>query len=343
MSPLQRKPPAKRAFSGVAGSPLASVQDVESPTAPGQGHEQFVEENHETTSENATPIRHPKEESAVEPVEPAPSANKLPTPEDLDRTMQELLKTAEKRTQLESPRIRIELNPEGGFFVYCNVNGCLEYRRTDDPTELRFICCIHRAERKFGARVHFQPYQFYSALKRNSRQDLRFEIGEFILPDVLFPVSMLNPDQPPAASLDQRLDPDEFLVNDTPTYRETCPYQYSKEIPPWVHDDGAINSLLLGKYPKLASQWSALQKAVYWNYVIRLYFRLGWSAGDVAQFLNKDTDTVENLVRAIRKAGERLHKVDGKWQYNRPVKKIRSICKRAEARNRGDAQDMEVA
>jgi hypothetical protein len=342
MSPLQRKPPARPPKKKSPAGPI-DPGPVSRFIPDGEGG--FIVycnaascTNQFKTSESVSPkIRFTCREHT-----PSGADHARFQAYELDPDLSKSTKTPGTE-QSERVRIRIELNPEGGFFVYCNVDGCREYNRTNDPTDLHFICCIHRAEQKFGARVHFQPYQFYSALKRNSRPTLRFEIGEFILPDVLFPVSTLNPGQPPAESLDQRLDPGEFLVNDTPTYRETCPYEYSKETPSWVYDDGAINCLLVGKYTKLASQWSALQKAVRWNCVIRLYFRLGWSAGDVAQFINTDTDTVENLVRAIRKAGERLRKVEGKWKYNRPARKVRSIGIQSESTTCGGGQEEQVA
>lgn len=74
---------------------------------------------------------------------------------------------------------------------------------------------------------------------------------------------------------------------------------YKRKTPTWVFDDQKVQGLILRSFPKAKSSKTQREGAARWAAVIHLYFRLGYTASQVADEINSTTTKVEFVVRSI--------------------------------------------
>jgi len=72
--------------------------------------------------------------------------------------------------------------------------------------------------------------------------------------------------------------------------------------PSWVESNKAIQELVLRSFPKLKTDNKQRAAAARWVRVIQLYFRLGWTAGQIAEELKTTRNVIKCIIKAVRRA-----------------------------------------
>ena len=105
-----------------------------------------------------------------------------------------------------------------------------------------------------------------------------------------------------AKRLHQVLDQsDSFAVGG---HRIVRPRTYKRDIPKWAMSDTKVRSLLLNAFPKLATSDNQREAAGRWATVIHLYFRIGYTRGQIADELDTTTERVKGVIRSIYRVAE---------------------------------------
>lgn len=74
-----------------------------------------------------------------------------------------------------------------------------------------------------------------------------------------------------------------------------------KQVPEWATNDRSIQALVLRSFPKLKSDNEQRRRAGRWVRVINLYFRMGWTRGQIADELETTPTIIRSIVQAIRR------------------------------------------
>ena len=77
-------------------------------------------------------------------------------------------------------------------------------------------------------------------------------------------------------------------------------------VPLWSLDDDCVRELILTSWPRWRTHAAQRRAAARWAAVITLYWRLGWTAPDVADSLRSTTGSVKFLITYLKKAGDRM-------------------------------------
>jgi hypothetical protein len=91
---------------------------------------------------------------------------------------------------------------------------------------------------------------------------------------------------------------------------------YRRKTPAWVYNDLRIQEVLLRAFPKLATDDRQRDSAGRWGLVIHLYFRLGYTRGQIAEELDSTVERVKGLVRSIYRVSKGL-RADGRGPLKR--------------------------
>jgi hypothetical protein len=94
------------------------------------------------------------------------------------------------------------------------------------------------------------------------------------------------------------------------------PRTYKRETPEWSLNKHAIRVLLLRAFPKLATEDRQRDSAARWATVIHLYFRMGYTRGQIAEELDTTTERVKGVIRSIYRVSEG-RRADGKSPLKR--------------------------
>jgi hypothetical protein len=117
-----------------------------------------------------------------------------------------------------------------------------------------------------------------------------------------FPQSSLNPEhiQGLMSSFDGK---DHFQTGHS---RRSGPTLRMRKMPEWMKNEKNIHALLLRVFPKLKTDARQRTSAAHWAGLIRLYFKSGWKARDVAGELNISEKQVYDTAQRITRAGAGL-------------------------------------
>jgi hypothetical protein len=91
---------------------------------------------------------------------------------------------------------------------------------------------------------------------------------------------------------------------------------YKRKTPAWVYKDSEIQKVLLRAFPKLATDDRQRDSAGRWGLVIHLYFRLGYTRGQIAEELDTTTERVKGLIRSIYRVSKG-RRADGRGPLKR--------------------------
>ena len=94
---------------------------------------------------------------------------------------------------------------------------------------------------------------------------------------------------------------------------------YKRKTPAWTINDKEVQKVLLRAFPKLATDDRQRDSAGRWTMVIHLYFRLGYTRGQIAAELDTTTERVKGYIRSIYRVSKG-RRADGKGPRKR-VKK----------------------
>ena len=89
-----------------------------------------------------------------------------------------------------------------------------------------------------------------------------------------------------------------------------------QKIPKWMNQESDIQRVLLRVFPKLKTDEHQRKSALRWLGLIHWYFKIGWSAQDVAEKLHISAKTVHETAQRIRYAGAGL-RTTGKQRTGR--------------------------
>lgn len=117
-----------------------------------------------------------------------------------------------------------------------------------------------------------------------------------------FPQSSLHPDRIRGllGSFDKK---DSFQTGHS---RRGGPTLRMRKMPEWMKNEKSIHGLLLRIFPKLKTDERQRKNAAGWLEIIRLYFKSGWKAQDVAEKLNTSKKQVYDTAQRITRAGAGL-------------------------------------
>jgi len=73
------------------------------------------------------------------------------------------------------------------------------------------------------------------------------------------------------------------------------------EIPLWARNDIALQAILLRSFPNLKTSSKQRARAARWVRVVQLYFRMGWTRGQVAAEMKVKPAIVKVIVERIRR------------------------------------------
>lgn len=109
-----------------------------------------------------------------------------------------------------------------------------------------------------------------------------------------------------ARDLKQVLDQSDAFMG---SHRIVRPRTYKRDIPKWTTDNTKVRAVLLNAFPKLATVDNQRDAAARWATVIHLYFRMGYTRGQIAEELCTTTERVKNVIRSIYRvaAGRRAN------------------------------------
>src|ERR1700676_886948 len=77
---------------------------------------------------------------------------------------------------------------------------------------------------------------------------------------------------------------------------------YKRKIPLWVNSDKEIQKILLSAFPKLKTDSRQRTRAARWANVIHFYFRLRYTASQIADELGFKPSVVYDIVFRIKRA-----------------------------------------
>jgi hypothetical protein len=100
---------------------------------------------------------------------------------------------------------------------------------------------------------------------------------------------------------------------------------YDREAPKWTKSDIAIRNLLLRVFPKLATDENQRTSAARWVSVIHLYYRLGYTRGQIAEEIGSSDVKVHGVIRSITRACNGL-RADGSGQRSGRRGRPRNTC-----------------
>lgn len=90
-----------------------------------------------------------------------------------------------------------------------------------------------------------------------------------------------------------------------------------QKMPEWMKDEKNVRGLLLRVFPKLKINKRQRKSAARWAVIIRLYFKMAWSARDVAKELNTTEKKIYDTAQRITRAGAGL-RTTGKPRTGKP-------------------------
>jgi hypothetical protein len=105
---------------------------------------------------------------------------------------------------------------------------------------------------------------------------------------------------------------------------------YKRETPAWTVNGKEVQKVLLRAFPKLATDDRQRESAGRWNMVIHLYFRLGYTRGQIAEELDTTTERIKGVIRSIYRVSDG-RRADGKGPLKR-LKKASHAPKRLNQR-----------
>lgn len=79
------------------------------------------------------------------------------------------------------------------------------------------------------------------------------------------------------------------------------PNSRKKKIPMWALNDSKVKTLLLRAFPKLQTNDRQRKLAARWLRIIHLYYRAGWTKGQVAQELGEKPSIIKDVLTHIRR------------------------------------------
>lgn len=85
-----------------------------------------------------------------------------------------------------------------------------------------------------------------------------------------------------------------------------------KKAPVWAHSQDDIRLFLIRVFPQLETDSKQRERAGIWARVAYLYFNQQWSRGQIAQELNKTYNSINSIIRSIKRAAEGLRADTGK-------------------------------
>jgi hypothetical protein len=91
---------------------------------------------------------------------------------------------------------------------------------------------------------------------------------------------------------------------------------YRRKTPSWAYNDSEIQKVLLRAFPKLAIDDRQRDSAGRWGLVIHLYFRLGYTRGQIAEELDSTVERVKSYIRSIYRVSKG-RRADGKGPLKR--------------------------
>lgn len=83
-----------------------------------------------------------------------------------------------------------------------------------------------------------------------------------------------------------------------------------KKMPAWVVNENQLRAFLLFCFPRINKDLEQRSMAGRWLRIIQLYFREGWSRGQIAEEMNLTYSTVNSTIRNIKRAATRK-RMDG--------------------------------
>jgi hypothetical protein len=98
-------------------------------------------------------------------------------------------------------------------------------------------------------------------------------------------------------------------------HRNISPRSYKREVPLWVKSEKKIRQFLLQQFPKLATDERQRERAATWALVINLYYRVGYTHTQIAEFIYGDPRIgfckIRGIIRSIQKTSRGL-RADGR-------------------------------
>src|ERR1700719_4810332 len=91
---------------------------------------------------------------------------------------------------------------------------------------------------------------------------------------------------------------------------------YKRKVPAWTLKDKEVQKVLLRAFPKLATDDNQRESAGRWVWVIQLYFRLGYTRGQIADELVTTTERIKGVIRSIYRVSEG-RRADGRGPLKR--------------------------
>jgi hypothetical protein len=93
---------------------------------------------------------------------------------------------------------------------------------------------------------------------------------------------------------------------------------YDRETPDWIRSNESIQKILLTAFPRLKTDENQRKRAGRWARVIQLYFRLGWTIGEIADEINVKQNVVSMIIRSIVRTA-RGERADGSGPRTKTV------------------------
>jgi len=93
---------------------------------------------------------------------------------------------------------------------------------------------------------------------------------------------------------------------------------YKRAVPMWALNDKAIRKMVLRAFPKFITDASQRERAARWASVIHLYFRMGYTRGQIAEEIGSNACKVHGVIRSILRVSKGL-RADGSG-------KLRTTC-----------------
>jgi len=91
---------------------------------------------------------------------------------------------------------------------------------------------------------------------------------------------------------------------------------YKRTIPSWALSDKEVQKVLLRAFPRLATDENQRESAGRWITVIHLYFRLGYTRGQIADEFATTTERIKGVIRSIYRVSKG-RRADGKGPLKR--------------------------
>jgi hypothetical protein len=96
-----------------------------------------------------------------------------------------------------------------------------------------------------------------------------------------------------------------------------------KKVPDWVNDEDFIRALLLKSFPGMFEKTRERARAARWVRIIYLYFRLGWSRGQIAEEFQETYSSVDSAIRGILRVA-RGTRCDGRGKLTELGKRVKT-------------------